>query len=175
LELLESQARSIINRHMWLAVGIGLIPIPVLDMAALIALQLRMLRQLSENYRVPFYRGLVKKLVSALVGGIIPTSLAAIMGGGIRLVPVLGPMLGVMSMPLFSGATTLAVGKIFMQHFESGGTFLDFQPAQVRAYFRQEFEASQARAQEMWEMRQQAATRPSNGAGMGGPHRSTDR
>ena len=52
-----------------------------------------------------------------------------------------------MSMPVFAGATTLAIGKIFMQHFESGGTFLDFEPAKVRAYFRQEFEASQDRAQ----------------------------
>ena len=29
-----------------------------------------------------------------------------------------------MSMPVFAGATTLAIGKIFMPHFESGRTFL---------------------------------------------------
>jgi uncharacterized protein (DUF697 family) len=160
LDLPESQARRIINRHMWLAMGVGLLPIPLVDMAALIGVQLRMLRLLSANYRVPFYRDIVKKLISSLLGGIIPASLATIVGGGMRLVPVVGPIIGVLSMPVFSGATTLAIGKIFLQHFESGGTFLDFEPAKVRAYFRQEFEASQERAQEMWEMRQRPGTPP---------------
>jgi uncharacterized protein (DUF697 family) len=160
---------------MWLAMGVGLLPIPLVDMAALIGVQLRMLRRLSESYHVPFYRDIVKKLISSLLGGIIPTSLATIVGGGVRLVPVVGPIIGVMSMPVLSGATTLAIGKIFMQHFESGGTFLDFEPTKVRAYFRQEFEASQARAQEMWEMRQQSATPPPNGSATAPYPRSTER
>ncbi len=175
LDLPELQARRIINRHMWLARGIGFIPIPLVDMTALIAIQLRMLRLLSANYHVPFYRDIVKKLISSLLGGIIPTSLATIVGSGMRLIPVVGPIIGVMSMPVFSAATTLAIGKIFMQHFESGGTFLDFEPAKVRAFFRQEFEASQERAQEMWEMRHKSGTLPSNGSGTGAHPRSTDR
>ena len=175
MELSESQARRIINRHMWLAMGVGLIPIPLVDMTALIAIQLRMLRLLSVNYHVPFYRDIVKKLISSLLGGIIPTSLATIVGSGMRLIPVVGPIIGVMSMPVFAGATTLAIGKIFMQHFESGGTFLDFEPAKVRAYFRQEFDASQERAQEMWEMRQKSGTLPPNGSALGPHPRSTER
>jgi signal transduction histidine kinase len=31
------------------------------------------------------------------------------------------------------------VGRVFTQHFASGGTFLDFDPAEVREHFRQEF------------------------------------
>ena len=27
------------------------------------------------------------------------------------------------------------MGKVFIQHFESGGTFLDFDPDKVRSYF----------------------------------------
>ena len=63
-------------------------------------------------------------------------------------------------MPIFTGATTYAIGKSFMMHFESGGTFLDFDPAKVRAYFRQEFEKGQKLASEMW--RESGATQPSS-------------
>ena len=82
MDLPESQARRILNRHMWLAMGVGLIPIPLVDMTALIAIQLRMLRLLSVNYHGPFYRDIVKKLVSSLLGGIISTSLATIAAVG---------------------------------------------------------------------------------------------
>ena len=158
MDLPESQALRIINRHMWLAMGVGLLPLPLLDMAALLGLQLRMLRRLSEHYHVPFSRDIVKKLISSLLGAVVPTSLATIIGSGLQWVPAVGPVLGVMTMPTFAGATTLAIGKIFMQHFESGGTFLDFEPARVRAYFRQEFEASQQHAQEVWEKQRQSST-----------------
>jgi uncharacterized protein (DUF697 family) len=162
LDLPESQARRIINRHMWLAMGVGLLPFPLIDMAALMSIQIRMLRQLSQNYNVPFSRDIVKKLISSLLGAVVPTSLATIVGSGMKLVPGVGLAIGVMSMPIFAGATTLAIGKIFMQHFESGGTFLDFEPARVRAYFRQEFEESQKHAREVWGRRGKSDTqRPS--------------
>jgi len=160
LDLLESRALRIINKHMWLAMGAGILPLPLVDMAALIAIQIRMLRQLSQNYQVPFHRDVGKKLIGSLLGALIPTSLATIVGSTLKLVPSLGPIIGGLSMPIFAGATTRAIGKIFMQHFESGGTFLDFEPARVRAYFRQEFEQSQRHAQEMWEMGRNASSQP---------------
>jgi len=33
---------------------------------------------------------------------------------------------------------------VFIQHFESGGTFLDFDAAKVRAYYEQQFNAAKA-------------------------------
>src|SRR5262245_23882509 len=88
-------------------------------MAVLIGIQLRMLRLLSENYHVPFYRDIVKKLISSLVGEIIPTSLATIVGSGMKLVPVVGPIIGVMSMSVFAGATTLAKGAHLPAHHDT--------------------------------------------------------
>ena len=51
-------------------------------------------------------------------------------------------------MPVFAGASTYAIGKVFIQHFESGGTFLDFEPAKVRAYFSQQFDKGRDLASE---------------------------
>jgi hypothetical protein len=42
-------------------------------------------------------------------------------------------------MPVISGASTYAIYKVFIQHFESGGTFLDLDPAKVKSYFAEQF------------------------------------
>lgn len=42
-------------------------------------------------------------------------------------------------MPVFSGSATYAIYKVFVQHFESGGTFLDLDPAKVKVYFSEHF------------------------------------
>ena len=44
------------------------------------------------------------------------------------------------TVPIFAGASTYAVGKVFHQHFASGGTFLDFDAEKTRGYFSQLFE-----------------------------------
>jgi membrane protein YqaA with SNARE-associated domain len=36
---------------------------------------------------------------------------------------------------LLGGATTYAIGSVFAQHFESGGTLLDFDAKKMRSYF----------------------------------------
>lgn len=160
MDVQESQARKLINKYMWWSMGAGLLPLPLVDMAAILGLRMRMLYMLSKNYNVPFSSDPGKKMISFLLGAAIPLSLTDMVRSTLKWVPFLGPMIGWMSMPIFTGATTYAIGKSFMMHFESGGTFLDFDPAKVRAYFRQEFEKGQKLASEMW--RESGATQPSS-------------
>ena len=54
----------------------------------------------------------------------------------LKSVPLFGQVLGVLAVPAFGAGLTWAVGRIFMQHFASGGTFLDFDPEKVRAFFK---------------------------------------
>ena len=73
--------------------------------------------------------------MAGLIGGVN----AGLLGGSaLKLVPVLGIFCFV-AMPTFNAAITYAVGKVFIQHFELGGTFLDFDPKKVRAYFEDQF------------------------------------
>jgi hypothetical protein len=67
-----------------------------------------------------------------------------------------GGILGAISFPIFAGASTFAVGKVFIQHFESGGTFLDFKPAEVKEYFLEQFDAGKLLVAQM-----KADTKPS--------------
>ena len=50
-------------------------------------------------------------------------------------IPVIGPWLGGTSVTLVAGASTYVIGRVFAQHFDSGGTFLTLDPVEAkRAY-----------------------------------------
>ncbi len=53
--------------------------------------------------------------------------------------PLVGWAAALLGTSLFCGASTYAVGKVFIQHFESGCTFLSFDPRQVRDYYAQQY------------------------------------
>jgi len=42
--------------------------------------------------------------------------------------------------PVYGAAATYALGRVFLLHFDQGGTFLDFDPNESRHHFREEFE-----------------------------------
>jgi uncharacterized protein (DUF697 family) len=132
---------KVIRHHVWGAIGVGLIPLPLVDYVALTGIQLDMLRQLAKTYNVPFFKDKVKNVLSPLVGAAVPGMLGAPLAISIaKVVPLLGQTAGVVTMPIVAGATTYAVGKVFVQHFASGGTFLTFNPEKVKAYYAEMFE-----------------------------------
>ena len=45
--------------------------------------------------------------------------------------------------PIVMGASTYAVGKVFVQHFEMGGTLLDFDPTKTKEFFAREYKEGQ--------------------------------
>ena len=132
-----NEADNRIKNHVIAAMAASLIPVPVFDLVALTGIQLKMLHSLCGLYEVKFSKDLGKELIAALLGGIVPASLAV---SAAKSVPGLGTATGILSMALLGGAATYAIGKVFVQHFESGGTFLNFDPEEVRAYFKQQFE-----------------------------------
>jgi uncharacterized protein (DUF697 family) len=129
-------ALEIVKRYALYSAGAGLIPIPVADFAAITALEVKMLHDLGDLYGVPFSQEKVRPIVAAIIGGYSSTRVGYGVGGSImKGVPVLGQALGLLSVPAFGAGLTYAIGKIFIQHFASGGTFLDFDPESVRAHF----------------------------------------
>lgn len=127
----------------WSAAG-GLVPIPGLDLAAVLAAQLKLLSELSAIYGVPFKQDLAKPVIGSLIGGVGSLAAAQATSWAIRSIPVVGTLASALWQPAIASAATWALGKVFIQHFESGGTFLDFNPEKVRAYFREQYEAARA-------------------------------
>lgn len=139
------QANLIVKKYMnWSFVG-GLIPVPMADVAAVSAVQMKMLSDLATLYDVPFKTHAAKSIIGSLLGAVVPSIAASgVLATGVKFLPVVGTTVGLLTMPALSVAATYAVGKVFVTHFEAGGTFLDFDPEKVREHFRAEFEASRS-------------------------------
>jgi len=131
---LVSEANKITKRKTVYAAGAGLIPFPVLDAAALVAIQMTMIRSIGNLYGIPFKEDLVKPLIGSLAG-----SFGSV--GMVKAIPGLGTVLGSTASVLSGAAVTYALGRVFTNHFDQGGTLLGFDPVSSRAYFLKEFEA----------------------------------
>lgn len=148
-----AQANSIINRNVLWALGAGtagsFVPVPLADAALISAVQLKLVAQLSSHYGKEFSKNAAKGVIGSLIGGLTPGLAAGAYTGLIRMVPVVGSYLALATLPLFGAATTYALGKVFVQHFESGGTLLDFNPEESRKYFQEQYEKGKKAGQEL--------------------------
>jgi uncharacterized protein (DUF697 family) len=146
----QQTATKKIRNYMWWSTGAGLVPVPFLDLVAISGVQLKMVSELAKVYDVPFNESRGKALIGALVGTLVPSSLACgVVGSALKAIPAVGSIAGASALALFSGASAWALGKVFVQHFEAGGTFLDFDPEAVREYFRTQFEEGRKMAASM--------------------------
>jgi uncharacterized protein (DUF697 family) len=133
----EVSAQEVIKRYSTYAAGAGLIPIPAADMAAVAAIEFKMLGELAKIYDVPFENDRVRPILASVIGGYAAANLGYGAGGSLlKSIPLIGTAMGVLAVPTFAAGLTYAVGKVFTQHFASGGTFLDFDPDKVRTYFK---------------------------------------
>jgi uncharacterized protein (DUF697 family) len=143
---LAKDGNKVIRNHMLVSMGVGLIPIPMADLVGITAVQLNMLRKLAKLHEVPFTQHKVKSILTALVGGGGSVPVAEGFASLVKFIPVVGTTVGAVSMPITAGAVTYAVGKVFLQHFASGGTFLTFDPEKVRDYYAEMFKEGKTAA-----------------------------
>jgi len=143
----EEEAGKIVRRNMYYAMGAGVVPVPIFDLAAITGLQMKMLYQLSKEYDVTFPKDIVRTTLASLVGGIGTIPLAsAVAGSMIKVLPGIGNIASVLTLPVTAGAITYAIGKIFVMHFESGGTFLTFNAKKMKSYFSELYEEGKEKA-----------------------------
>jgi uncharacterized protein (DUF697 family) len=144
------RAETITKDHVLMATAVGFVPGPGLDLAGGFAVQLALLARLSKLYEVPYSENAGKGVIYSLVGSVGGIGVGSALAlSAIKVIPLLGTAVGVLSMPVMMGAFTYAVGKVFTQHFESGGTFLDFDPASYRQYFREMFRRGRSVARDV--------------------------
>jgi uncharacterized protein (DUF697 family) len=136
----EAEGDKIIRNHALGSMGIGLIPLPLVDLVALTGVQLNMIRKLAGLYNIPFAKDKVKHAVASLVGSGIPVAIGGTLTSLIKTIPIIGQTTGALAMPAIAGGMTYALGKVFVQHFASGGTFLNFRPEEVKEYYAQMFQ-----------------------------------
>jgi uncharacterized protein (DUF697 family) len=135
-------AENLVNTSALLAVGAGAIPVPIWDLAALAAIQLKMIADVSKVYGVPFRENAGKSAVALLVGSLGPELLArGSIGVFLKTMPGIGSIVSMSAMPALAGGCTYAIGKVFIQHYESGGSLLTFNAKHFQATFTDEVKA----------------------------------
>jgi uncharacterized protein (DUF697 family) len=132
----DEVASQLVDRLALWSGAAGLIPVPVVDLAAVGGVQLYMLRRLAEIYGVPFSENRGKSVLASLAGAAIPFTTATTVGGLAKFFPVIGTAIGQLTMAGVSAPATWVIGKVFIQHFASGGTLLDFNPPDYREFIK---------------------------------------
>jgi uncharacterized protein (DUF697 family) len=131
----EKDAESIIKRHTYWAVGGGLIPLPLVDIAAVTAIQLDMLKQICSFYKIDYTEEQGKAWIVALASSTISSIVARFGASIVKTIPIVGSVIGATSMAVISGASTHALGKVVSNHFESGGTLESFNKEKIKEFY----------------------------------------
>ncbi len=131
-EYLSGLADKIIIKYAYSSSLAGFIPIPILDIVGLMSVQRIMLYRMSVLYCVPFKKHLAKALLSTLTGSLVSGAAAPIASSALKAIPGIGTLVGGAGMATLGGASTYAIGRVFKQHFEEGGTLEDFDPKDVK-------------------------------------------
>ncbi len=115
-----SFARKIVERHRTYAAVGGLVPLPVVNIAGVTAINVRMVQQLSELYQVPFQRDRTRALIVSLIGGAAPAGFGTATSSTLMWIVPGGLLVGLGVSALAAGALTRAIGQVFVEGFENG-------------------------------------------------------
>jgi uncharacterized protein (DUF697 family) len=138
--LRAAQAMEIVKRNMLWSGAAGVVPVPMLELVAITGIEIKLVKELADLYGVSFRKDLAKTAVLSLVGSLGSVALGKMIAlSSMRAIPLLGPLVAAVSVPGVAAGVTYAIGRVFVSHFESGGTLLNFDPAQMRDFFRSEF------------------------------------
>jgi len=139
----QLQADKIVRHNSYWAAGIGTIPVPIVDFIGVGAMQLRMVKQISELYGVTFSESAARNIIGALVGTVTGgVASRLVLASLIKTLPFAGALIGgVIALPAIAGAATYALGRVFIRHYENGGDLLNLSPDKMKGYFREQYEA----------------------------------
>ncbi len=118
----DALSDEIIDNYALYAAGAGLIPIPIIDLVSISAVQYKMIKKLASNYpHVVFNENKTKSVLAAIVGGMGSLELGIFTRILFKSVPFFGPIIGGTAVSGFAYFSTKSIGQIFDDHFASGG------------------------------------------------------
>jgi uncharacterized protein (DUF697 family) len=137
----KTKADHIVNKYTLIAVGIGVVPSPTVNSIGVLGLELQMINELAVAYNYPFPTKLAMiKVFSSLIGSLGPVYFALKSQSALSAVPVFGTLLAASIYSISGGISVYAVGKIFQNHFESGGTLISKNNAYLRKLFKSHYD-----------------------------------
>jgi uncharacterized protein (DUF697 family) len=135
----RNEADAIVKRYAYYGSGVGLLPVPFAEVVTVNAVQYAMIKKLAACYDLPFKDQWVKSLVSSLLSGVVSASIIyGPITNALTLMTGFGWFMRAGVSLSVSGAVTIALGKLFIDHFERGGSFSDLDIEQSKAQLKGE-------------------------------------
>ncbi len=134
------KAAHLIDTASYWSLAVGLIPVPFLDAAALATIQSKLLMNLSGLYGEKVKKELASSVISVVLGTLIPLGVTkSAIGLTAKFLPGAGSIIGSISMATMGATATKVIGKVFVRHFENGGTLTRLSESTLKAELREEF------------------------------------
>jgi len=144
---LKFKAESIVKNHVLFASGAGAIPIPLVDFAGVTAVQLDMMKKLTNLYGNNYSENVGKAFIASLTS----TSLARMGASALKAIPVFGSIIGGFSMSIMSGASTYALGNVIINFYERGISIEDIDVDMAKEIYEEELEKGKKVAEDLKE------------------------
>jgi uncharacterized protein (DUF697 family) len=131
------EALKTVDRYSKIAAGVGLLPTFVLNFAAVLAVQITMVSKIAKIFHVSNDKERIRRSILTLLGSVLTSSVGHGVGLAVASIPaaLAGTVLSFVLAPALAYSLTSALGRVFVMHFQSGGTLLTFDPRLVRAHF----------------------------------------
>jgi uncharacterized protein (DUF697 family) len=114
-------AQRVIERHgAYAAIG-GFAPIPIANIASVAGIIVRMVKQLSELYGIPFERDRTRSFVVGILAGVVPTGVGTATASTLGYLVPGAALVGLGVSALMAGALTRSIGLVFIESFEREG------------------------------------------------------
>lgn len=117
----EARADELIQGHVAGAVAAAAIPIPVVDLVAVTAVQLSLLRKLGRLYGASVGVGTQGALAVGLVGAVLPRIAAS----ALKILPGIGSIGGAVAQAALSGAATWTFAQALREQLHGDGLHAD--------------------------------------------------
>jgi uncharacterized protein (DUF697 family) len=122
----QLQANAIVERHANISALGGVIPVPLVNVASVTVVILRMVKKLCQLYGVPYEQGRARALIVGLAGGAVPTTASAVTTSTLMyFVPGVN-LLGLAVSSVTASICARGIGRRFVEHFETGASLRDF-------------------------------------------------
>lgn len=120
----SAKVEKAIRDSVYASMGIGIVPLPLFNVAAVTGSNLNLARKLSDLYGVEFKEGVAKKIIIAMTGASAGVLASPIVETALIGLPLIGLPLAIGTKPILNGTATYAIGRMFVTHFERGGSFI---------------------------------------------------
>ena len=132
----EAASMQIVYRYVAMSAGAALIPAPGVDTIVLAGIHVALIKEICEQYDVSFSEHAARNILIAVLASVGPGAVGSLASRKVlQVLSATTRVFGWAFLSAWSAAFSYGLGRLFITHFESGGTLLSFDATRVHRVF----------------------------------------